>query len=406
MPTMSESRRVRALSTWHIFGQRPAPAVALALLLAALLAAGCGPTASRVAQTSGTRTPATPTATLPPAPLSWETVNLPPGNLLPGLSNLGLLSVAPNDGNTAYACAAPTSLSVGATIWVTHDRGQHWTQLASLPVVSQRLVYCWIVPDAVDPAIAVAELSWPTNPFVEPAFMQGTHFVTFDGGELWQPLSGPKRFDVRWMATYRGTTIAAVEADVPFISALWVSHDQMQTWQSSTILTGYDSMSINPTTGELLQIGLFGGGSATTEQLEESEDAGQHWTLISTPLDSTTVVSPPVAGQPWRICGIAQYTDPNTGILMCSMDGGKTWTERPQYEIDGQFLLNEVAVGPDGTVYAEIGLIPGTLYRLAPGSDQWQSLSPTPQSQYAVAELPDAGIFWSSGTVGLRLYHS
>src|SRR5262249_14660160 len=151
--------------------------VAVLALLSTLLVAGCGQTIKQVG-TSATPTAAIPTATLPPAPLTWESVNLPPGNLLPGLSNLGQVSVAPNDGTTAYACAAPLSLSVGATIWVTHDRGLHWSRLAPLPAVAQVLSYCWIVPDAVNPAIAVAELSWaPVKNLGEPAFMQGTHFV-------------------------------------------------------------------------------------------------------------------------------------------------------------------------------------------------------------------------------------
>jgi hypothetical protein len=260
MAKIPESRHMTVLSTKHFFGQRLAAVVACALLLGVLLTAGCDQTTTQ-ARTSGTRTAATPTVTLQPAPLSWETVNLPPGNLLPGLNNnLGELSVAPNDGTTAYACAAPVSLSAGATIWVTHDRGQHWRQLAPLPVVAQQLTYCWIVPDAVNPNIAVAELSWaPMKNLGEPAFMQGTHFVTFDGGARWQPLSGPTRFDIRWMATYHGTTIAAVEAAVPGLAALWISHDLMQTWQSGAMLTGWDGLSINPATGELV---TSSGGSA------------------------------------------------------------------------------------------------------------------------------------------------
>lgn len=63
MSTISESRHGEGLSTRGIFGQRPAPAVALAVLLATLLAAGCGPSATMQAQTSETRTPATPTPT-------------------------------------------------------------------------------------------------------------------------------------------------------------------------------------------------------------------------------------------------------------------------------------------------------------------------------------------------------
>ncbi|MGO8950585.1 MAG: hypothetical protein ACLQUY_23620, partial [Ktedonobacterales bacterium] len=167
-------------------------------------------------------------------------------------------------------------------------------------------------------------------------------------------------------------------------------------------------------TGELLHIGLFGVASESPHQLEESEDSGQHWTTISTPLDFTAIVSPAVAGQPWRICG-TRYGSPQTDILMCSMDGGKTWTQRPQYDVtvtnpsNQQYLesANEVAVGPDGTVYATMGAIPpAALYRLVPGSDRWQSLGPLPQGQNAAtAELPGAGIFWFNTVAGLPLYN-
>jgi photosystem II stability/assembly factor-like uncharacterized protein len=44
VPTISASWPVASLATRTIFGYRPAPAVALALLLAALLVAGCGST--------------------------------------------------------------------------------------------------------------------------------------------------------------------------------------------------------------------------------------------------------------------------------------------------------------------------------------------------------------------------
>jgi hypothetical protein len=54
-------------------------------------------------------------------------------------------------------------------------------------------------------------------------------------------------------------------------------------------------------------------------------------------------------------------------------------------------------VGPDGTVYATMG----GLDRLAPGSDQWQSLGRLPQGQFGTAELPGAGIFWLGGGAGM-----
>ncbi|MGO8946549.1 MAG: hypothetical protein ACLQUY_02565, partial [Ktedonobacterales bacterium] len=396
---------------------------------------------------SRTHTAATPTATslattptsmLPPVPLSWAGGSLPPSQLPPGLlltgaveSTLnGIFSISPADGSTAYACARPASLSAGAIIWVTHDGAQHWTQLAPLPVVPPRpLTACWIVPDAVDSAIAVSEVSWKRmQANGEPYYAEGTHFVTFDGGQSWQPLGGPQPFDVTWMATYHGVTMANVD-DGPSNSAFWISYDQMRTWQSSSAAADYveyHDFSINPTTGELLAVGGNADGSGNT-QLGTSDDFGLHWTTLSTPLaQSTAMVSPPEGSQPWRICGLTQNTAPTSGNLMCSMDGGKTWTERPRLEISytiagqGQapWIATEFAVGTDSTVYAVLPALPSTanisildtLYRLSPGSDRWQSLGVSPLDllpsvEYATAYMPGAGIFWYSGTDEFQLYN-
>ena len=113
-----------------------------------------------------------------------------------------------------------------------------------------------IVPDAVDPAILVGEVSWQREQAVgEPYFMDGTHFVSFDGGESWRPLRGPKPFNVFWMATYHGVTMADVETEVPGYSAFWISYDQMQTWQSSTAVPATTALPTGLTHEKLRTIG-------------------------------------------------------------------------------------------------------------------------------------------------------
>jgi photosystem II stability/assembly factor-like uncharacterized protein len=152
--------------------------------------------------------------------------------------------------------------------------------------------------------------------------------------------------------------------------------------------------------------------------LATSDDLGQHWTTIATPVDpNIALVSPPAGSQPWRICVYAQNSAQSVGPLMCTLDGGKTWTERPHLEMTHTSpnqgptvaIAQEVAVGLDGTVYADMEPLPNTstpdtLYRLSPGSDRWQSLgtSPadvlTPDIGYATADLPGSGIFWYAGS--------
>ena len=142
--------------------------------------------------------------------------SLPPGNPIPGQSYPNSLFVAPNDGNSAYFCAYPASSTAGAGVWVTHDRARHWTRLASLPAVPQKLTRCRIVPDSVDPAIVSAVVSWtPLKELGAPPYVQVSNFVTIDSGKYWQPFSGPEPFAVDWTATYHGTAMAILGADVP-----------------------------------------------------------------------------------------------------------------------------------------------------------------------------------------------
>jgi hypothetical protein len=79
MRKISETRHREELSGSNIIGHRPAAGAAVVLLLVTLLAAGCGQMTAQ-AQTSGTRTAGTPTATpiaatptLSPTPMTCTT---------------------------------------------------------------------------------------------------------------------------------------------------------------------------------------------------------------------------------------------------------------------------------------------------------------------------------------------
>ena len=436
MPTVSQSD-AEASPTRTLLGNWSTVTVLVALCIAALMAAGCGPavTGAGSGPTQTPRPSLVPTPTdiaLQGPPLQWTAGSLPPGNHADGPGFLNVPEVALNDGNTAYICAYPTSTSVGAGVWVTHDRARRWTRLADLPFVPHQLTRCRIIPDAVDPAIVSAMVSWTPMKENPPPYVQVDNFASFDGGQHWQSSSGPQPFAVEWTATYHSTTMAVLATPATY-SGLWISHDQLQTWQrvSPGMNIDVSSLAINPSNGQLIQ---FGGNTGSTVPLEESDDDGQHWTTISTPLPSSPppganmpdwgasyLISLPAPGQPWRICGPGQDPGPDgLGVLECSLDGGRTWTKRPRlvlYDYNGYItkfpqVSDEFAVGPDGTIFAQpvggsgFGFdIPPGIYELAPGANRWQSLGPDPDASPATVEILGVGILWdgadSSGGVGL-----
>jgi len=248
---------------------------------------------------------------------------------------------------------------------------------------------------------------------------QFAQFVTVDGGAHWQRLGGPGPFLLDWLATYHGTTLAMLESD-DGSAHLWSSTDQLQSWHELPQAPAGEPL-INPATGDVLV--LNGGGSTNTEQISQSSDLGQHWTPVPVPVDFSTMpslVSPPVAGQPWRICGYvtpASGSSSSAGTFQCSIDSGRTWTSRPQLittfdntdkGIIAPYGAAVVAVCTDGTLYAEmdpsywpIG-IPAGFYQLAPQATRWQSADSPPDDPVGTADLPGGGILWtmSAGVYG------
>ena len=166
MVAMSRSEHGKQPCTKRPGGTALATMTSAALLVTLLLVASCGQTATR-ARTSASHVTATPTYDAVPGPsLSWTVGSLPPG--IPMLDDsswfvpnqFGWAVIAPSDGNIAYSCMRPVSASVGPGVWVTHDRAQHWTQVASLPPVHGQLYICFLLINAGDPSIVVAGISW------------------------------------------------------------------------------------------------------------------------------------------------------------------------------------------------------------------------------------------------------
>ncbi|MGO8951439.1 MAG: hypothetical protein ACLQUY_28060 [Ktedonobacterales bacterium] len=443
MVAMSRSGHGKQLRKKHLVGSLPTIMISAAMVVMVLMVAGCGRT--MLAGTSGAHATVTPTSPiLPGTALPWAAGILPSGYaMFSGFNNYqdddqgGTFYIAPSDGNIAYSCMAPASIAVGPGIWVTHDRAQHWTQVASLPSVAHQLNIlniCDLIPDAVDPSIVVASVSWARPKDLmgeEPqmAFTEFRDFITFDGGAHWQPLPGSEPILLQWLATYHGTSLAIVEQSSGDVS-LEMSTDQMQTWRELP-QAPVGQVWINPATGDLLVLGVNG---RNQWQLYASSDLGQHWNPVPMPntLTENPLISPPVAGEPWRMCATATASIPasiasistpvagtsDEGAVMCSMDGGKTWTERPNLittfdNIDkGTFPqpVEEVAVGADGSLYAELLPVPAAysslgipagIYRLAPQATRWQLLGLPPHDAVDTANIPGGGMLWAgNGSLG------
>jgi hypothetical protein len=129
VPRIPASRPEASHGTRTIFGHRPTPVVLPALLLATLLAAGCGQMTTR-AGISDAHITATPTTVLTPTPTTpplnaWHTV--------PGLETGydATLALAPSDPRIAYrltlgSCAS--SCPGQYTLSESADAGAHWSR--------------------------------------------------------------------------------------------------------------------------------------------------------------------------------------------------------------------------------------------------------------------------------------
>jgi photosystem II stability/assembly factor-like uncharacterized protein len=389
------------------------------LVVALALTAGC-------AQASGANRAPTPTITatatpLPAAPLSWQTGTQQigfPVSMKGLLGFSGNVAVAPGDGSTAYACMVTrgaNATEASASVWLTHDRAAHWMEKSS--VASAQISsapnsrsLCAMAIDQTAASTAALTVVWQSTPD-DFTLTDTSTLVTFDGGATWQQLTSPVPAIINQLATWQGSTYAIREVGagpVPEQTDMMLSRDHLRTWQpiDQPITAGqqpgqlfFRSFWVHPSSGEIL-VETDGNTAGGTEQLWDTRDGGQHWKHLPVPAIQSVFVEAPAAGQPWHICGVAGSAGP--GSLMCSVDGGQSWTSRPNPG-------SVVAIADDGAVLETAPgdlLVSGssqqsTLYRLAAGASAWQSLGPAPGSEVGYAPDPTPGLLWSlllSGT--------
>lgn len=366
--------------------------------------------------------------------LSWTQGTLPAGVTL---HNLGQLAVAADNGNVAYACVPPLAASgqprAGVTgsatqIWATSDRAARWTRMTNLPLARHDSTSCAVMVDDLNPSHLVAVVTWQRSVSYVMDPRQSAAFVSDDGGASWQALTNPADTQILEFATHDGTTYALMAyTQAPALhTLLYASDDGMRTWRPlDAAINAADDLSsqfsIRADTGALLlqanDMNAPEGRSIT--DLWTSDDGGAHWSkLAHVPDASYFAVAEPRAGQPWSLCGTnyEQSKDPSfPDTLWCSADGGSTWQQRslpspeplppsytpvPQGGNNGRAGYGGVsafAVTSSGAVLAQVAVNANVLYRLVPGSGQWQSLGNAPARYASVSYAGDAndGVLWA-----------
>lgn len=410
------------------------------------------PSATATTTTVQGTPPPLPTA-IPAAPAmhgatpNWQPGNFPTSGITFGDKSADILSfgVAATDGATAYACYSQTN-SGGSliTMYRTSDRAIHWTQLIQLPLPVFQTSDCTVEVDTLDANRALVGI-WGQD---LQNLREGRYYeLTEDGGATWTKL--PSSDILYGIATVNGRTYALRDQVVgqqsnglPKVEHhLSVSTDHLRSWQpidSSLVALGKSvsqfwarpdgellveaatTSSSSPGTGSTTPTALptsLGQPSLDRTLLWRTDDGGAHWNLFLLPALSNndgfgalSVQQPIAGGQPWRVCAdaIAYSSRLPTGIV-CTLDGGKTWTVRPYLcasapcaatpapgfaglsetlTADGSLLM----LAPDKT--SHLGL-----YRLPPDSSQWQYLGPMTGSIFYIASAHGGALWQFAGGV-------
>lgn len=347
-------------------------------------------------------TPATTAApTPPPLALAWQAVQLPAGF---GTRWSYLIAPAATDGETAYACGMPIGAGETTTgAWTTHDRGAHWARVI-LPV-GHVANACTPITDGNDSRVAVMWVTWgPLG--APPDATDAADFVTYDGGASWQrvPVALAHR---PMLATWHGVTYGTGVADKG--SQLWVTSDNMRTWQpvGDGTLPVIGQIWVDPGTGALTAVQEPpGGGVSVALQIWTSPD-GHTWRRESTPKLAEVVSGPVTAGAAsprLALCGLDSLGQ--TANLLCA-DASGTWVGVPNLVLTGANASGQAmtalgypfAIASDGALLATAAWPTPTdtaLYRLTPGASAWQSMGAAPLPLVAFGATASGGVIWAT----------
>lgn len=203
-------------------------------------------------------------------------------------------------------------------------------------------------------------------------------------------MNGPLS-EISTLVTYHGVSYAVFHgpfADAsPGIFAFAATSDGLLTWRrldDSLANQGADPVDaravrdiwVNPATGEIL---VHTQTSAIwSDRFLVSDNGGATWRDLHAPEADQFLVRAPHAAGLWELCGLRTSSSsmhPDWPLpLVCTLDGGKTWTNRDgvsEYDNEAFALANDGDVLAGNTV---------GMYRSSPSKSAWESLGAPPTS--------------------------
>ncbi len=282
------------------------------------------------------RPPGTATATPTTPSLTWVDVALPvvPAGYAPAYP-----SVAPNDGNVAYACAiAQDTPNAPPAVWRSGDRARTWTRRADIPLARGDIKACVITVDQIESRIAVANIVWGA-PDATGRIAHSSNFVTLDAGLSWREVGFGADESLLTLATWGSKTYSTL-GESGFDFHMVVSDDQMKTGKALAApfpptAAFIIKLWMEPAHGQFV-LEARSQTSYAEGKLWSSDDQGQTWKAMpsySAPLD-WIAIRPPHSGGPWSYCGVPVIMDgeaPELAALrlkiVCTFDGGLTWRQ-------------------------------------------------------------------------------
>jgi hypothetical protein len=389
----------------HVFQSRPHLATATATAARLLNTPTPLPTVSPAAQP------------VPGKQVNWQANSFPVQ--VQQQTELGL-AISPSDGATDYLC---NYSSTHADIWVTHDRGIHWTQTSRLSVDGDVSVCALQVDTLSSSRLLMLIAGYP------PTF---SHWeLSIDSGATWTQVPGS--YDttrISTITTNQGKMYAirtTILSPTVGETHLAVSSDGLRTWQpiDTPILALVGSQQIvrhywvlvgrDGQANLLADVGpiQFSGLPASTkpDTLWVSHDGGGHWTQLPAPNLNVIIAQTSADGHTWYICGAPNGDNPEYPAdsylrIACSMDGGETWVEHSQFSLCSSCIstLNNSVMASDGSLLILAGTNEGPtvgLYRLPVHSSQWQYLGPMPTNAFGLpsnllyATTQTGDVLWS-----------